>query len=129
MNTCRPNNLILLLIICISGAPLIPIPFDISYSIQVFNNWMHIPAFAVLTIVLLEVFKNFRLPGWLRIICVLSVLLLIGIGVEVVQLVIPGRYPSYFDIHLNVVGISFGVFLFLLVEKFKPGLIRIIVCR
>ena len=129
MNTCRPNNLILLLIICISGAPLIPIPFDISYSIQVFNNWMHIPAYAVLTIVLLEVFKNFRQYGWLRFICVLSVLLLIGIGVEVVQLVIPGRWPSYFDIHLNVVGISFGVFLFLLAEKFKPGLIRIIVCR
>ena len=129
MNTCKPKNLLLLLIISISGASLIPISLDMSYSIQVFNNWMHIPAFAVLTIVLLEVFKNFRLPGWLRIICVLSVLLLIGIGVEVVQLVIPGRWPTYSDIRHNVIGISLGVFLFQLAEKFKPSLIRRIVCR
>ena len=129
MNTCKPRNLIVFIIIGIVGAPFVPIIFNIRYSIQVFNNCMHIPAFAVLTIALLELSKNARLSGCFRFTCVLSVLLLIGIAGEAAQIVIPGRWPSYSDIHLNVMGISFGVLLFLLAERFKPGLIRRIVCK
>ena len=113
----------------ILSAPLIPIRFNLSYGVQIIQNVLYIPAFALLSIVLLQLFRNFRLSVWLWLPCSLIVLLLIGVGGEVVQTFVPGRWPSYSDIQRNLVGISFGVFLFLLVEKLKPDLIRRIVCK
>ena len=80
MDTCKPRKLIVLIAIGILGSSLIPITFNLSYTVQVIQNLMHIPAFTVLTIVLLILFKNFRLSGWLWFTCSVSVLLLIGIN-------------------------------------------------
>ena len=129
MNTCKPSILIVLITIGIVGSSIVPITFDLSYRIQVIQNFMHIPGFIVLTIIVLIFLKNFGLSGWLWFTCSVSVLLLIGIGQEVVQIVIPGRWPSYGDIRANIIGISFGICLFLLTEKLKPGLIRRFVCK
>ena len=129
MNTCKPSILIVLITIGIVGSSIVPITFDLSYRIQVIQNFMHIPGFIVLTIIVLIFLKNFGLSGWLWFTCSVTVLLLIGIGQEVVQIVIPGRWPSIADIRRNIIGISFGTLLFLLMEKFKPGLIRRIICK
>jgi len=129
MDTCKPTKLISSTTIGILALAVLPITFDLSYNIQLFNNWMHIPAFAVITVVFLQLSKNFRLSGWLWFTCVVFVLLSIGISIEAVQIAIPGRMASKADMFRNIVGIFFGIGLFFLTERFKPGLVRQVVCR
>lgn len=129
MDTCEPTRLISSTTIGILALALVPITFDLGYNIQLFNNWMHIPAFAVITVVFLQLSKNFRLSGWLWFTCVVFCLLFIGIAIEAAQIVIPGRIVSKADMLRNIVGIFFGIVLFLITERLKPGLVRQVVCR
>jgi len=108
---------------------LLPITFDLGYNVQLFNNWMHIPAFAVITVVFLQLSQNLRLSGPLWFTCVLLSLLFIGIAMEAAQILIPGRMVSKADVFRNIVGIFFGIVFFFLAERFKPGFLRQIVCR
>ena len=129
MDTCKPTKLISSTTIGILALALVPITFDLGYNIQLFNNWMHIPAFAVITVVFLQLSKNLRLSGWLWLSCVVLFLLLMGIAIEAAQIVIPGRIVSKDDMLRNIVGIFLGILLFLLTERLKPGLVRQVVCR
>ena len=129
MNTCKPTKLISATTIGILALALLPLSLELSYNIQLFNNWMHIPAFAIITVVFLQLSKNFRLSGWFWFTCVVFVLLSIGIAMEAVQIVIPGRIASRADMFRNIVGVFFGIALFLVTERFKPGLVRQVVCR
>ena len=129
MDACKPTKLISSTTIGILILAVLPITFELSYNIQLFNNWMHIPAFTVITVVLLQLSNNFRLSGLLWLTCVVLVLLFIGIAIEAVQIIIPGRMVSKADMFLNIAGIVFGIVLFLLTERLKPGLVRQIVCR
>jgi len=129
MDTCKPTKLISSTTIGILALALVPITFDLGYNIQLFNNWMHIPAFAVITVVFLQLSKNLRLSGWLWLSCVVLFLLLMGIAIEAAQIVIPGRMVSRADMLRNIVGIFLGILLFLLTERLKPGLVRQVVCR
>jgi len=129
MDTCKPTKLISSTTIGILALALVPITFDLGYNIQLFNNWMHIPAFAVITVVFLQLSKNLRLSGWLWLSCVVLFLLLMGIAIEAAQIVIPGRMVSRADMLRNIVGIFLGILLFLLSERLKPGLVRQVVCR
>ena len=129
MDTCKPTKLISSTTIGILALALLPITFDLSYNIQLFNNWMHIPAFAVITVVFLQLSKNFRLSGWLWLFCVVLSLLFIGIAIEAAQIVIPGRMVSKAEMFRNIVGIFFGIVFFFLTERLKPGLVRQVVCR
>jgi VanZ family protein len=129
MDTCKPTKLISSTTIGILALAAAPITFDLSYNVQLFNNWMHIPAFAVITIVFLQLSKNFQLSGWLWFTGIVFVLLSIGIVMEAVQVIIPGRISSIADMFRNIVGIFFGIVLFSLTERLKPGLIRQVVCR
>ena len=129
MNTCKPRKLIIGVTVGILGISLMPITLDLSYTVQVINNFMHIPVFAWMSIILLQVFRNFRLPDWLWFLCSLATALLIGIVLELLQAFIPGRWPSKGDIHLNMVGVFIGYFTFLLAELFRSGLIRRILCK
>ena len=129
MNTCKSSKQIVTIIILILISSIIPITVNFGYKVQVIHNLMHIPAFAVYTVVFLQLFKNWRLPGWLWMISSVSVLLLIGIIQELIQFLIPGRWPSISDIYLNLIGIIMGIGFYFLVQKFKPFLIRRIVCK
>jgi glycopeptide antibiotics resistance protein len=73
------------------------------------QNILHIPMMAVFSFLLLsgfECFAEFPKKG-----------LLLGIGVsvafalllELVQVFVPGRYPSFMDMVLNVAGIGLGI--------------------
>ena len=129
MDTCRPTKMISSTTIGILALALLPITFDLGYNIQLFNNWMHIPAFAVITVVFLQLSQNLRLSGWLWFTCIICSLLFIGIAIEAAQKVIPGRMVSKADMLRNIVGIFLGILLFLLTERLKPGLVRKVVCR
>jgi len=129
MNCCKPSALIILLALAIMGSALVPITFNMSYRAQVIQNFMHIPVFLLLTVIVLMIVKNLGLFGWLWLACSVSVLMLIGVGQEIVQTIIPGRWPSYRDIHANMIGICLGISIYLLSERLKSGLIRRVVCK
>ena len=129
MDTCKPTKLISTTTIVILALALLPITFDFSFNIQLFNNWMHIPGFAVITLVFLQLSKNFQLSGWLWFTCLVFSLVFIGIAIEAAQIVIPGRVVSKADMFRNIVGIFFGIVIFFLTEWLKPGLVRQVVCR
>jgi len=87
---------------------------DLKPHIQ---NLLHIPIFAFLAVLFLQVAKDCRLVGKKSIIIVL--LFCIGFGVlnEVIQIVIPGRYASILDVIFNFIGAVIGIFLFKLVRQ------------
>jgi hypothetical protein len=109
------------------GASLIPMDQEIEGlnfiiglepSIQ---NLLHIPAYAILSILLLQVLGK-------RLLLVIVVTIVFGIVNELIQLAIPGRYPSVIDVGLNIVGVVGGMLLYLWLERSRPGPIRHIVC-
>ena len=93
------------------------------------QNLLHIPAYIVLAILLLQIFQNYQIDGrrrnWLVLLCAG----LIGVFSEIVQIVIPGRYPGLLDIGLNLIGTLAGILIFHYLERVKPGLMRRMVCE
>lgn len=77
------------------------------------QNFLHVPMFMVFIYLcskaLEEVVRKMARRVWI----VLGVALFLSIFMEGIQLVIPGRYPSWSDIMLNFIGAVSGV-LFLL---------------
>jgi len=98
------------------GASLIPMDQEIEGlnfiiglepSIQ---NLLHIPAYAILSILLLQVLGK-------RLLLVIVGTIVFGIVNELIQLAIPGRYPGLLDIGLNTIGALVGIFLFRTFER------------
>jgi len=58
----------------------------------VIQNLLHIPMFAVLAILFLQILKNYQIKGFKRIVLVLLCSVFFGIISEAIQIVIPGRY-------------------------------------
>ena len=82
---------------------------DLTPTIQ---NLLHIPAYIVLAILFLQILQNHQIegrrPNWL----VFLYAGLIGVFSEIVQIVVPGRYPGLLDIGLNLIGILGGILIF-----------------
>ena len=129
-STCRPSSpkiaitvSYIIMILLSSAFP----DYDIVPSrIQ---NLMHIPAYLVLTILLLQLYKNYRINGWKRIVLALLTSMVVGLVGEMIQSFIPSRFPSIVDLIRNFTGTVAGIILFYWVEKTKPGLIWRILCR
>lgn len=129
-NTCRPSSpkiaitvSYIILILLSSAFP----DYDIVPSrIQ---NLMHIPAYFILTILLLQFYKNNRINGWKRITLALLSSMAVGLVGEMIQAFIPSRSPSIIDLIRNFAGSLAGIMLFHWVEKTKPGLIWRILCQ
>ena len=68
------------------------------------QNLLHIPAYAILSILCLGLLKSYKIRRSTRI--WLVVVTAVGFGVlnESVQMVIPGRYAGILDMGLNTVG-------------------------
>ncbi len=81
---------------------------EISPTIQ---NFLHIPMFAIWVILLKS--PRFNIPSLLieKRVNTLFIGLLFGILLEIVQIIIPGRYASLEDVLLNVIGIVIGLVL------------------
>ena len=93
------------------------------------QNLLHIPAYIVLAILILQIFQNYQIDGWRRNALVLLGSGLIGILSEIIQIAVPGRYGGLTDIGLNFIGTIAGILMYNHIEKAKPGLIRRIVCE
>jgi len=65
--------------------------------------WAHLVLFAFTGLLLGRLRHHF---GWVR---VLAFLLVLAVMTEVMQFFSPGRYPSWFDVGTNVLGISVGL--------------------
>ena len=99
---------------------------DLKPAIQ---NLLHIPMYAVLAILFLQVLQNYQFGGWKRNALVLLCSVCFGIINEIIQIPIPGRYAGIGDILSNLVGTIVGMATYIFAEKTRPGLIRRIICK
>jgi VanZ family protein len=91
------------------------------------QNLLHIPMYAILTILWMQMLKQYDIGGTKRIVLVFFLSSVFGVLNELIQLTIPGRYASIFDIGLNTIGIVCGISVYFLLERSKPGPLRRIV--
>jgi hypothetical protein len=139
MGACRPSNIkifvVLIYMFLLLASSAIPMEreirglqfvIDLKPTIQ---NLLHIPAYTVLAILLLQIFQNSHIADWKRNALVLLGAGLIGILSEIIQIAVPGRYGGMADIGLNFIGTIAGILIYNFIEKAKPGLIRRIVCE
>ena len=139
METCRPSNIKIALVftymLLLLASSLIPMDRDVKglrFIIELkptIQNLLHIPMYIVLAILLLQILQNFQIEGWKA-----NILAFLGAGCfgminEIIQIVVPGRYCGLTDIGLNLIGVIVGIFIYNLVGKIKPGLIRRVVCE
>ena len=108
-----------------SGASNIPVLVNIKPTLQ---NLMHIPAYAALTILWIQVFSQFGRKGAARIVPALLVSTGFGLANEAAQNLIPGRYPGLTDALTNLIGAVLGALLYLRLERSAAGRIRRLIC-
>ena len=93
------------------------------------QNLLHVPLFAALSILFFQVLSGYEIEKKRAIFIILIATIGFGLFNELIQLVIPGRYPSLVDMTLNTIGIVLGLWLYVYLEKRSPSLIRNIVCK
>jgi glycopeptide antibiotics resistance protein len=139
MEPCRPGKLKIAITICymilLLASSAIPMDrpikglqfiIDLKPTIQ---NLLHIPMFAILAVLFLQILKNYQVEGWKRNLWILLCAVCFGVINEVIQIAVPGRYAGITDIVLNLIGAIVGILIYSLVEKSKPGLIRRFICE
>ena len=95
-------------------SPLVPdgngiIP-RITPSVQ---NVLHVPVFAILSIMLFLIFSDYRIGRLKNIVLVILISQSVSIITESIQLFIPGRCPSFGDVRSNFFGTFIGlIFIF-----------------
>jgi VanZ family protein len=138
MEACKPSKLKILLTLVymflIMMSSLIPMHqgatrlrflLDLNPAVQ---NLLHIPAFAVLSVLCLQVLSYSPMARIKKVVLVLGFSIVFGILNELVQMAVPGRYAGLLDIMLNCVGSALGIGLFMLSERRHSGLLRRVVC-
>lgn len=138
METCQPGKKKLLLLVfymaLIMMGSLIPMDRHISglrFIIAmkpVLQNLLHIPMFAVLSILLLQVLSGYDMSRARRTAILFGVAISFGVINEMIQVVIPGRYAGMLDMVLNLIGILVGIFVYKVVSKTHPNFLRRLVC-
>ena len=122
MDTCRPSNMkifvvliYMFLLLTSSAIPMdreiqgLQFVIDLKPTIQ---NLLHIPAYIVLAVLLLQIFQNYQTESWRRNALVLLCAGLIGILSEIIQIAVPGRYGGLTDIGLNFIGTIAGILIY-----------------
>ena len=85
-----------------------------SFTAEVISNLLHIPAYAVTTILWLKAFRtkeNVSWPSKMQIF-ILTGLILFAFSDEIHQSFVPGRTASLMDIGLDILGIILGLVVF-----------------
>ncbi len=139
METCKPSKpkivITVIYMLFILTTSLIPMDRKISglnFIIELkpyIQNVLHIPLYAVLSILFLQTFKNYYPKISKRIFLIFVCCGGFGILNEILQSVVPGRYVGMGDIILNFIGVIIGIIIFIFVEKSRPGLFRRIICE
>ena len=84
-----------------------------SLTEQIISNLAHIPAYALMAFLWLKAFER-RNAGhsFMAAALILFALILFAVSDEIHQSFIPGRFASYMDIGLDLLGIFFGLVTF-----------------
>ena len=98
---------------------------DLKPTIQ---NLLHIPAFAILAILCMQILSYFSMDKVRKVALVFGFSIAFGILNELIQAWVPGRYPGLLDIGLNCIGAMLGIFLFVMAERRHSGYLRRVVC-
>lgn len=97
------------------GSSLVPMPVspsegDTSFVLEPsVQNLLHIPAFAVLLLLLASLFKDKPAQRFHSMAMIAGIAFVVGIVMELIQIPVPGRYTSFLDIALNCIGIITGI--------------------
>ena len=74
------------------------------------HNFLHVPAYVILTVLLIKIFMVQSRKLWERAAVLAFVLAFAyGLGIEFLQGLIPGRNPSLLDVVLNSIGAGIGI--------------------
>ena len=137
MRTCKPSKPkiaftigYMSLILATSLVPGFEISDSESISIarQVIQNLLHIPIFAILSILFLQIARNYDIGRWKAGSLAFVFCGIFGLLNEIIQIFIPGRFGGLMDIGLNSIGALIGILIYFSVEKSRPGLIYRIIC-
>jgi len=103
--------LITLLIIYASSIPDKILLGNDSLTERIISNLAHIPAYTLLTFLWLKAFERRKIEGHFSKFnaLILIGLILFAVSDEIHQSLIPGRFASYMDIGLDLLGIFFGL--------------------
>ena len=80
------------------------------------QNLLHIPAYALLSILLLKSSKEYQALKRRRILSVFGFCCIFGILNEIIQMAIPGRFAGITDVALNIIGTCMGILIYLLLN-------------
>ncbi len=137
--TCRPGrrkiallSIYMLLILALSLIPMHREIRGLEFLINMkslVQNLMHIPFYAFLAILWLQILRIYAFKGWKTVLFVAFFSVGFGIVIEFIQMTIPGRYPSIIDMGLNTIGTFVGILIYLMVERNGSGFIRRMVCE
>ena len=138
MKTCKPDKkklvFLLLYMSLVMMGSLIPMDRQISglrFIIAMkpmLQNLLHIPMFAVLSILLLQVLSGYDMTPLKRAAVLLGVAISFGVVNEMIQVIIPGRYAGMLDMVLNLIGIFSGILLYKVLSRTNPNFLRRLVC-
>ncbi len=92
------------------------------------QNVLHLPAYAALAILWMQVLTQRGRHGFSRLCTALLLGAGFGLANEAMQFLIPGRYPSLMDALANLAGSVLGVLVYIGVERRCPGTIRRLIC-
>ncbi len=103
-----------LLIVFMSSIPDRSLWGDGAINEQLVSNLAHIPAYAVLTFLWFKAFERRKIRGHFNgvIVVILISLILFAISDEIHQSFVPGRFASYMDVGLDLLGILLGFSIF-----------------
>ncbi|MCF8063126.1 MAG: VanZ family protein [Deltaproteobacteria bacterium] len=138
MESCRPGRkkitLIGLYMVLLAFLSLVPMDgnakhFSVLAAVKPkAQNLLHVPAYALLAILWMQVMTLQGRRGIGRIAPAVLAGAGFGLVMELVQVWIPGRYPSLVDGVVNLLGVFMGLLVYLRVEKRSPGGIRRLIC-
>ena len=86
------------------------------------QNILHVPVFAILSVLLFLIFSEYRIDPLKSIVLIILISQTLSILTESIQLFMPGRCPSLSDIGSNFIGMSSGIFLVLGMKKIRSAI-------
>lgn len=126
MGNRKQDNIILILtiiyILLLLASSIIPgetesrgLQFFVNFNPTI-QNLLHIPAYALLSILLLDISKEYQALKRRKILSVFGFCGFFGILNEIIQMAIPGRFGGLTDIALNIIGTCLGILIYLFVN-------------
>jgi glycopeptide antibiotics resistance protein len=85
------------------------------------QNMLHVPMFMVFVFLLNRVWADQAAGIYMRWVAVMGVSILFSVMLESIQLIIPGRHPSFMDVLLNMLGAGLGCFVLISLGYGRQG--------